>query len=243
MVYELRKYSAYDQFTEKTEGKNISSILTRVLQEAAKLTRSYTSDILYMPSLIEAVEKNQNYDQLLIFRSSGIDTKPVVDDRIDVEWYGTSEHLEYWRLKSTVNPDNLNSPVTIFERVSLREEKQPASQGITYTSIGAYLDDTETMMSDRTNGAIKVIQRLCLDYKCSSRYVAPIVDKLLDADQRVLYIAFCKEGQGSRIFERLNNDSGISVPESLLDGSYDVFLVESWEDVNSCLIGKAAWTR
>ena len=66
---------------------------------------------------------------------------------------------------------------------------------------------------------------------------------LLDADQRVLYIAFCKEGQGSRIFERLNNDSGINVPENLLDGSYDVFLVESWEDVNSCLIGRAAWTR
>lgn len=83
MNYEIHSYSDYDNWTVTTNSKNVSDIMSKMVERAGRICERYASDIFYGLSDYDyAVQAAEKYDKVLCFRENGINTWGVRDDMI-----------------------------------------------------------------------------------------------------------------------------------------------------------------
>lgn len=120
MIYSVTNYSMYDNWTVKTDSRNVSSIMSKMVERAGRICEYYASDIYYtLQAYDQAVQNGKEYDEVLLFREDGVICKPVSNDTVEV-WLDDS--IQCWRL--SWNP---RTECGSFIRVSLREIKEKKS--------------------------------------------------------------------------------------------------------------------
>ena len=118
MNYEIRSYSAYDNWTVTTNSKNVSDIMSKMVERAGRICERKASDIFYGLSDYDyAVQAAEKYDKVLCFRDNGINTWGVRDDMIHNP-YISSDFIQYRRLRWKPNTE-----YGYFVRVTLRPFK------------------------------------------------------------------------------------------------------------------------
>lgn len=119
MNYKIRSYSTYDNWTVTTKSKNVSDIMSKMVERAGRICERYASDIFYnLADYDHAVQTAEKYDKVLCFRENGVNTWGVRDDMIH-NTYLSSEFIQYWRLRW-----NPNTEYGSFIRVTLRPIKE-----------------------------------------------------------------------------------------------------------------------
>lgn len=120
MIYSVTNYSMYDNWTVTTDGRNVSSIMSKMVERAGRICEYYASDIYYtLQAYYQAVQNGEGYDKVLLFREDGVSCKPVSNDTVEV---GLDDSIQCWRL--SWNP---RTECGSFIRVSLREIKEKKS--------------------------------------------------------------------------------------------------------------------
>ena len=120
MIYSVTNYSMYNNWTVTTDSRNVSSIMSKMVERAGRICEYYASDIYYtLQAYYQAVQNGEEYDEVLLFREDGVRCKPVSNDTVEV-WLDDS--IQCWRL--SWNP---RTEVGSFIRVSLREIKEKKS--------------------------------------------------------------------------------------------------------------------
>lgn len=108
--YDIRAYSCYDNYTFKTQTKNISYIEDKLIRITAKVTEHYASDILFpIAALQRAVEDETPLDWILLFRDGGVNTYKIVDGSPDCGGEYVSG-IQCWRL--THDPEETRTVLT-----------------------------------------------------------------------------------------------------------------------------------
>lgn len=119
MNYEIRSYSDSDNWTVTTNSKNVSDIMSKMVERAGRICERYASDIFYnLCDYDNAVQTAEKYDNVLCFRENGVTTWGVRDDMI-YNIYISSDFAQYWRLRW-----NPNTEYGSFIRVALRPIKE-----------------------------------------------------------------------------------------------------------------------
>lgn len=120
MIYSVTNYSMYDNWTVTTDSRNVSSIMSKMVEHAGRICEYYASDIYYtLQAYYQAVQNGEGYDKVLLFREDGVSCKPVSNDTVEV---GLDDSIQCWRL--SWNP---RTECGSFIRVSLREIKEKKS--------------------------------------------------------------------------------------------------------------------
>lgn len=115
MAYTIHPYSNNKKHIAISVNDNILSIMSRMIQIAGRLFESYASDIYYLLSeYYYAVQKNCNYDKLIVFYDCGVVEYTIENEIIK----DTPRGIQYWRL--TWNPQKREG---MFTRVRLKEER------------------------------------------------------------------------------------------------------------------------
>ena len=119
MNYEIRSYSDYDNWAVTTNSKNVSDIMSKMVERAGRICEQYASDIFYnLYDYNNAVQAAEKYDKVLCFCENGVNTWSVRDDMIH-NTYISSDFTQHWRLRW--NPD---TEYGSFIRVALRPIKE-----------------------------------------------------------------------------------------------------------------------
>ena len=96
MIYSVTNYSMYDNWTVTTDSRNVSSIMSKMVERAGRICERYASDIYYtLQAYYQAVQNGEGYDKVLLFREDGVSCKPVSNDTVEV-WLDDS--IQCWRL-------------------------------------------------------------------------------------------------------------------------------------------------
>lgn len=120
MICSVTNYSVYDNWTVTTNSRNVSSIMSKMVERAGRICEHYASDIYYtLQAYYQAVQNGKEYDEVLLFREDGVSCKPVSNDTVEVSLY---DFIQCWRL--SWNP---RTECGSFIRVSLREIKEKKS--------------------------------------------------------------------------------------------------------------------
>ena len=111
----ITDHSCYDNYTVKDNGRNPSTIVTKMVQLAGRLCEHYASDIVYDAwAFREAVENNEDFDRYLFFREMGVTAfKPK-----DVGCIEGTSYIQAWHL--TYNAETKEQE---FTRVDVRFER------------------------------------------------------------------------------------------------------------------------
>lgn len=111
-------YSMYDNYTVKSETKNVSSIIDKLIRLAAKITESYAGDIVYDINAFEQfIEKAYPHDKILFFRESGVASYNTEMVKKDNSHMLCNDYIQTWRL--TYDPTTVT---TVLKRVYLKAE-------------------------------------------------------------------------------------------------------------------------
>ena len=120
MIYKVYQYSMYDNWTVRAETKNVSSIMSKMVERAGRICEHYASDIFYaLQGYYCAVRDKEAYDEVLFFREDGVSGKPVSDDTVEVSY---DDSIQCWRLSWDPRTE-----CGSFIRVRLREVKEKKS--------------------------------------------------------------------------------------------------------------------
>lgn len=101
LIYKIKPYSDFDNWTFRSLGANWSDIYDRLLRITTKLTAHYASDVLAFINHVDQYSDTDNpFDFLVLFRENGVSwVDPDADDTIEFE---TSNHwLQVWRVSRT----------------------------------------------------------------------------------------------------------------------------------------------
>ncbi len=112
-TFQIKDFSAYDNYTHKGCGDNVSDVLDAILRVTTKITEHYASDILYnLDSFRDAVKSKMPWHGLLMFREGGVALKLLEEDRT-VSLFDGTMYQQYWTL------DYEPGKTAVFKRVSL----------------------------------------------------------------------------------------------------------------------------
>lgn len=101
-------------------SENVSDIIDKMIQLAAKVTERWASDIVYdINELTDAIKNKESIDKILFFRENGVTTRET--NKLTAERYDgllcCFTPIQTWRL--THNPDTMETKLI---RVNVREE-------------------------------------------------------------------------------------------------------------------------
>lgn len=98
MNYKIQQYSVGDLWSVLVTDRNVSSIMSKMVERAARLCECYASDIYYyLDAYYRAVQNNEDYDTVLLFREYGVNGKPVSNDTGNIE-LNCRNVSQCWRL-------------------------------------------------------------------------------------------------------------------------------------------------
>lgn len=101
-------------------SENVSDIIDKMIQLAAKVTERWASDIVYdINELTDAIKNKESIDKILFFRENGVttrETNKLTAERYDGLLYCFTP-IQTWRL--THNPDTMETKLI---RVNVRKE-------------------------------------------------------------------------------------------------------------------------
>ena len=112
----ITNYSSFDNYTIKDNGKNHSTIVSKMVQLAGRICERFSSDIVYdAEAFIEAINNNEDFDRYLFFREMGVTVfKPE-----DVECIYGNTYIQAWHL--TYNAETQEQELT---RVDIHFERK-----------------------------------------------------------------------------------------------------------------------
>lgn len=113
MIYKVQRYSAFDNYTVRGCGENVSSIFDKLIRLAAKLTENYASDLLYELPDVHDLGGFEFGNWLYAFREGGVSRYDLDGDTVEMG-QPAEFFLQYWRVHQV---DGL----TVLERVYLTE--------------------------------------------------------------------------------------------------------------------------
>jgi hypothetical protein len=95
-MLEFKPYSMYDNYTVATKGRNVSTIIDKLIRLTAKITEQYASDIVYdINSLNDALEDRRPFMRYLAFREGGVSS--YTEDNIQ-QFDVCGEVIQWWKL-------------------------------------------------------------------------------------------------------------------------------------------------
>lgn len=109
------EHSAYDNWTVRADGPNVSTIIDKLIRLAAKNTEYFASDICFtIEKLQHKVGHEEKYVAYLAFRDGGVSEFPNVET---VNQCSIGEVVQWWRLSH--EPKNGYNSLTLLSRMDL----------------------------------------------------------------------------------------------------------------------------
>ena len=109
------EHSVYDNWTVKSDGPNVSTIIDKLIRLAAKNTEYYASDICFtVEKLQHKIRQGEKYVAYLAFRDGGVSEFRDVET---VNQCMIGEVVQWWRL--SYEPNNGYDSLTLLTRMDL----------------------------------------------------------------------------------------------------------------------------